>query len=83
MAPTVIKTNKQPVYLEKKRANEFAFKTCLKGPINELSVLRRSLLFAEVAMAAYLKTEQCNIAAGRLGFTDGKFFDCDQAQAYW
>lgn len=83
MAPTVIKSSNQPVILEKKQANEFAFKSCLKGPINELSVLRRSLFFAEVSMAAYFSTDQCNIAAGKLGFTDGKLFEFGGAKAYW
>lgn len=83
MAPTVTKSSKQPVVLGKKKANEFAFKSNLKGSISELSVLRRSLLFAEISMASYLSIEECNIAAGLLGFTDGKFFNCGGAQAYW
>ena len=69
--------------LATKKANEFAFKTFLKTPIESYSVLRRSLLFAEVSMISYLSVEECNIAAGKLGFTDGKFFNCGGAQAYW
>lgn len=69
--------------LATKKANEFAFKTFLKTPIEELSLLRKSLLFAEVSMISYLSIEECNIAAGKLGFTDGKFFNCGGAQAYW
>ena len=34
-------------------------------------------------MISYLPIEQCNIAAGKLGFTNGKFFNTDGAQAYW
>lgn len=83
MAPSVTRSNKKPVDLGKKKANEFAFKSRLKGPIAELSVLRRSLLFSEISMASYLPIEQCNIAAGLLGFTDGKFFTSGGAQAYW
>lgn len=83
MTPTVTKSSRQPVALEKKDASEFAFKSRLDGPISELSVLRRSLLFAEISMAAYLPPEQCNIAAGKLGFTDGKFFDFGGPKAYW
>jgi triacylglycerol lipase len=59
------------------------FKSKLRGPISELSFLRRSLLFAEISMISYLSTDECNIAAGKLGFTDGKFFDCGGSQAYW
>ncbi|MFK7767364.1 MAG: lipase family protein [Mariniblastus sp.] len=66
-----------------KKAIEFAFKSKLAGPIEELSLLRRSLLLAEVAMISYLSIEECNIAAGKLGFTDGKFFNCGGSQAYW
>ena len=69
--------------LATKKANEFAFKTFLKTPIESLSLLRKSLLFAEVSMISYLSVEECNIAAGKLGFTDGKFFNCGGAQAYW
>ncbi len=69
--------------LSNKQANEFAFKSKLRGPISELSFLRKSLLFAEISMISYLSVDECNIAAGKLGFTDGKFFDCGGSQAYW
>lgn len=83
MAPTVTRSSKKTVELKKKQASEFAFKSNLDRPIEELSVLRRSLLFSEISMASYLPIEQCNIAAGILGFTDGKFFSSRGAQAYW
>ena len=83
MAPTVTKSSKPPVKLENKKARDFVFKTFLQSPISELSELRRSLLFAEVAMISYLSIEECNVAAGKLGFTDGKFFNCGGSQAYW
>lgn len=66
-----------------KKASDFAFKTKLTGPISELSFLRQSVLFAEVSMISYMSIEECNIAAGKLGFTNGKFFDTEGAQAYW
>ena len=66
-----------------KDAADFVFKSKLTGPISDLSFARRSLLFAEVSMISYLSIEQCNIAAGLLGFTNGKFFDTEGAQAYW
>ena len=69
--------------ISRKSAADFVFKSKLEGPISELSELRRSLLFAEVAMISYLSVEECNIAAGKLGFTNGKFFNTDGAQAYW
>lgn len=79
----VKKSSKKPVKLGNKQADEFAFKSFLDRPISELSFLRQSLLFAEVSMISYLSIEQCNIAAGKLGFTDGKFFNVEGAQAYW
>lgn len=48
-----------------------------------MSVLEQSLFFAEVAMMSYLSPTECNVAAGKLGFKDGKFFECDGSQAYW
>jgi triacylglycerol lipase len=64
-------------------ADEFRFHTWLQGPIAELSLLRRSLALAEVSMVAYLTPEQCNLAAGRLGFTGGQYFSVRGSQAYW
>ena len=34
-------------------------------------------------MISYMSIEECNIAAGKLGFTNGKFFNTEGAQAYW
>ncbi len=69
--------------LADRKADQFAFKSKLTGPIHELSMIQRSLLFAEVSMISYLSIEECNVAAGKLGFTDGKFFNTKGAQAYW
>ena len=66
-----------------KKANQIAFKSKVTGPISEMSVLEQSLFFAEVSMISYMSPSECNIAAGKLGFTDGKFFECDGSQAYW
>ncbi|MEL7497496.1 MAG: lipase family protein [Planctomycetota bacterium] len=69
--------------LAKRKANEFEFKSKLDRPIAELTQLQQSLLFAEVSMISYLDVAECNVAAGQLGFTDGKFFEVDGSQAYW
>lgn len=34
-------------------------------------------------MISYMTPTECNIAAGKLGFTEGKYFECDGSQAYW
>lgn len=65
------------------KADQFVFKSKLTGPIHDLSMMKRALLMAEVSMISYLSIEECNIAAGKLGFTDGKFFNTRGAQAYW
>ena len=69
--------------LADKQANEFDFKSKIEGPIAELSHLERSLLMAEISMMSYLNVEQCNIAAGHIGFSQGEFFDRSGSQAYW
>ena len=69
--------------LADKQANEFDFKSKIEGPIAELSHLERSLLMAEISMMSYLNVKQCNIAAGHIGFSQGKFFDRSGSQAYW
>ena len=69
--------------LAQKLADQFAFKSRITGPISDLTLMQRALLFAEVSMISYLSLEQCNIAAGKLGFVDGKFFNSNNAQAYW
>ena len=66
-----------------KKAADFVFKSKLTGPIADLSFERKSLLFAEVSMISYMSVEECNVAAGKIGFTNGKFFDTENAQAYW
>ncbi len=69
--------------LADKQADEFDFKSKFAGPIAAMSHLERSLLMAEISMMSYLNVQQCNIAAGQIGFTQGKFFDRSGSQAYW
>ncbi len=66
-----------------KRPVSSVLESKLTGPISDLSFLQRSLLFAETSMISYLSLEECNIAAGKLGFVDGKFFNSTGTQAYW
>ncbi len=77
------KKTKQEDQLVHKKAAQLALKSKLTGPISELSTFQQSVLLAEVSMISYLTPEECNIAAGKLGFTDGKYFSCDGSQAYW
>jgi len=52
------------------------------GPIDQLSFLQRSLLFAELAMIAYNDLNEAERAASHVGFPDVTFFDHDGSQAY-
>ena len=54
----------------------------VKSPIDELSFLRRSLLFAELSMISYNDEEEAKLAAAIAGFDDVAFFDRDGSQAY-
>lgn len=53
------------------------------SPIKNLSMLRRSLLFAELSLISYLPAPEAARAAERLGFFECQFFDRDGAQAFW
>lgn len=66
-----------------KKASQMSFKSTLDGPISQMSLLEKSLFFAEVALISYMTPQECNIAAGKLGFREGKYYDGDAAQACW
>jgi triacylglycerol lipase len=54
----------------------------LNGPIESLSMLRRSLLFAELSNLSYLSRAEAGRMAFRIGFPEIRFYDRDGAQAY-
>lgn len=54
----------------------------LVGPIESLSFLRRSLLFAELSNISYLSRAEAGRFAHRIGFPEIRFYDRDGAQAY-
>ena len=54
----------------------------LETPIIEMSELRRSLLFAELANVCYYDEPSAESSIGPLGFDVLEFFDRDGAQAY-
>ncbi len=63
-------------------AEEIELRSELTGPITDVGALRRSLLFAELSMIAYLPEREAAGAAARLSFSETQFFDRDGAQAY-
>lgn len=54
----------------------------LKTPISSLNFRERSLLFAELAMIAYLDEKAATKYATKLGFTTVEFYNVDGAQSY-
>jgi triacylglycerol lipase len=54
----------------------------LEGSIESLSMLRRSLLFAELSNISYLSRCEAGLLANRIGFPEIRFYDRDGAQAY-
>src|SRR5210317_2250834 len=53
-----------------------------KASISDLSVMARSLLFAELASIAYCDKAEATKLAKEIGFTKVEFYDRDGAQAY-
>ena len=52
------------------------------GPIETLSILRRSLLLAELSAICYLSRAEAGRLAFRIGFPEIRYYDRDGAQAY-
>ncbi len=54
----------------------------LDGPIESLSMLRRSLVFAELSSISYLSRTEAGLLAHRMGFPEIRFYDREGSQAY-
>src|SRR5690349_15265619 len=54
----------------------------VRGPLAELSFLRRALVMAELAMIAYNDEAEARRAAAAIGFPEAQLFDNDGSQAY-
>jgi triacylglycerol lipase len=52
------------------------------GPIESLSMLRKSLLFAELSNIAYMGRAEAGQRAFEMGFPEIRYYDRDGAQAY-
>src|SRR3954465_8520075 len=63
-------------------APETSVYSSLDGPIESLSMLRRSLLFAELANLSYLSGKEAGMMVHRIGFPEIRYHDRDGAQAY-
>lgn len=54
----------------------------VRGPISELTFLRKALLFAELSMLSYNDEREATEAAGVIGFHDVTYYDHDGSQAF-
>ncbi len=54
----------------------------ITGTIADWGLYQKSLLFAEIAMIAYLDEKEAYAEAEKMGFTDMEYMDIDGAQAY-
>ena len=62
---------------------DFEFKSDpINGPIREMSLMRRSLLFAELAWIAYRSEESAQATVSKIGMKETLFFERDGSQAY-
>jgi triacylglycerol lipase len=64
------------------RPTASATRPVIGGPIESLSLLRKSLVFAELANLAYLSRAEAGRGAYAMGFPEIRFYDRDGAQAY-
>ena len=72
----------QPRIVQDKDEVALVIHSDVSGPIRELSFLRRSLLFAELAMISYNDEAEAKVAGALAGFDDVTFYDRDGSQAY-
>ncbi|HMO14555.1 MAG TPA: lipase family protein [Pirellulaceae bacterium] len=69
--------------ISKKTADHIQLKLTLETPIGQLGHLKQALLFAEIALVAYLKPEEFEKAVARIGFTQVQGFKFFDSQAHW
>jgi triacylglycerol lipase len=68
--------------LADKKATEIPLRMRLQCPIADLSILQRSVFFAEAALIGYLSPAECTAASVKLGFSDCQYFEGEGGQAF-
>lgn len=63
-------------------ADTFTLRSVIDGPIEKLSLLRQSLLFAELSYISYMSRGEAGEFANSMGLPEVRFYDRDGAQAY-
>ena len=69
--------------MSEQKADDLELHSAVHGPIREMPLLERALLFAELSTIAYMDPGEIDIAVHRLGFEQYDFFERDGSQAYW
>jgi triacylglycerol lipase len=72
----------EPDQADRNDANTFTLRSVVTGPIAEMSLLRQSLLFAELSYISYMSRGEAGTFANEMGLDDVRFYDRDGAQAY-
>ncbi len=62
--------------------DRLATHTRLQGPVVDMGLLEKSLLFAELSRLSYFSRAEAGRAANEIGFPEIRFYDRDGAQAY-
>ncbi len=65
-----------------KVAGDFEIRSYVNRPIDTMSMLERSLLFAEISMLAYLADDEARPVFAAIGFDDIRYLEHHGAQAY-
>jgi len=72
----------QPKYVQDQGERQLVLYSDVTGPVEEMTFLRKALLFAEISMIAYNDESEATRAAELIGFPDVTFYDHDGSQAY-
>ena len=73
---------RKPDPISEKTAADLSVVSRVDGPIENLGLLSRSLLFAELSMLSYLVDAEAQPVLTSVGFSDVRYIERDGAQAY-
>jgi triacylglycerol lipase len=72
----------EPKYVQDAGERTLVLYSDVTGPIEEMTFLRKALLFAELSMISYNDVNEATRAATKIGFPDVTFYDHDGSQAF-
>ena len=71
-----------PKYVQDQGERRLVLYSDVTGPIEEMTFLRKALLFAELSMISYNDEAEATRAAEKIGLPDVTFYDHDGSQAF-